>query len=149
MEAVHAGLQGQYEGPKLICHVGGRLGCPLAALLRDRPQAKGIVFDLPEAAGAGDAAITAKDGLVGRIDGQGGGMFEADIYLLKHIPHGWDDGECRQILRVVRRGAWTAVGALPMSRMGRNRRRRSSSAVPAGHSRSSRDVAAQRNRSIL
>jgi hypothetical protein len=108
-EVLRAGLEGRYAAPKLICDVGGGHGYLLAALLRDRPQAKGIVFDLPEVTAARDVGITAKDGLVGRISHQGGDMFEtipaADIYLMKHILHDWNDNECRQILRVARESA--------------------------------------------
>jgi len=108
-EVLRTGLQGRYAEPKLFCDVGGGHGYLLAALLRDRPQAKGIVFDQPEVTAARDAEITAKDGLAGRISHQGGDMFEAipeaDIYLMKHILHDWNDDECRQILRVARASA--------------------------------------------
>jgi hypothetical protein len=108
-EVVRPGLEGRYEAPKIFCDVGGGHGYLLAALLRDRPQAKGIVFDLPEVSAACDVEITAKDGLAGRISHQGGDMFEAvpeaDIYLMKHILHDWNDDECRQILRVARKSA--------------------------------------------
>jgi hypothetical protein len=84
------------------CDVGGGHGYLLAALLRDRRQAKGIVFDLPEVTAARDVEITAKDGLAGRINHQGGDMFEAiseaDIYLRKHILHDWNDDECITLL---------------------------------------------------
>ncbi|MBR1124661.1 hypothetical protein JQ628_24270 [Bradyrhizobium lablabi] len=106
-EAVRATLDRRHAAQELFCDVGGGHGYLLAALLRDRPQAKGIVFELPEVAVAGDAGITAKAGLVGRISRQGGDMFEAvpeaDIYLMKHVLHDWNDDECRQILRVIRK----------------------------------------------
>ena len=108
-EVLRAGLEGRYAAPKLLCDVGGGYGYLLAALLRNRPQAKGIVFDLPEVTAARDVEITAKDALAGRISHQGGDMFEAipeaDIYLMKHILHDWNDDECRQILHVARESA--------------------------------------------
>ncbi|MGV6871968.1 methyltransferase [Pseudochelatococcus sp. B33] len=108
-EAVRAGLEGRHAGPKLFCDIGGGRGYLLAALLRDRPEAKGVVFDLPEVTAASDAGITGKDGLAGRISHRGGDFFdavpEADIYLMKHILHDWNDDECRRILRVVRKSA--------------------------------------------
>jgi SAM-dependent methyltransferase len=106
-EVLRAGLEGRYAAPKLFCDVGGGHGSLLAALLRDRPQAKGIVFDLPEATAMRDVEITAKDRLAGRMSHQSGDMFEAvpeaDVYLMKHILHDWNDDESRQILHVVRK----------------------------------------------
>lgn len=108
-EALRTPLEGRYAGPKLFCDVGGGHGYLLAVLLRERPQAKGIVFDLPDVIATRDVEITAKDGLADRISYQGGDMFdaipEADIYLMKHILHDWSDDECRRILRVARKSA--------------------------------------------
>jgi hypothetical protein len=85
--------------------VGGSHGSLLRRLLKQNPEAKGVVFDLPEViAGLPDGS---HDGLDGRITGIGGDFFASvpaggDLYLLKWILHDWGDDEARTILRRVR-----------------------------------------------
>ena len=64
-------------------------------------QLHGIVLDLPEVVPSATAAASAL-GLAERCKALGGDFFtdvpEADIYLLKHILHDWNDGEAARIL---------------------------------------------------
>jgi hypothetical protein len=81
----------------------------MAALLRERPLASGVILDLPHVAEAVDQHLTRGEGLEGRCAHLGGDMFartpQADVYLLKHILHDWNDAECEQILAVIRKAA--------------------------------------------
>ena len=52
-------------------------------------------------------------------------VLEADVYLLKHILHDWNDEGCRRILSVVRKAAKSASTILIL-RMDRARSRRTS-----------------------
>jgi O-methyltransferase domain len=72
-------------------------------------QLRGIVLDLPDVVPSATAAAAAL-GSAERSKAFGGDFFanvpEADIYLLKHILHDWNDGEsvhilknCRQAMR--------------------------------------------------
>jgi O-methyltransferase domain len=65
-------------------------------------QLHGIVLDLPDVVPSATAAAAAL-GLAKRSKALAGDFFtyvpEADIYLLKHILHDWNDGEAVHILR--------------------------------------------------
>lgn len=87
--------------------VGGNRGSLLLRLLADRPEARGVLFDLPGTVADARAAL-ADHPLGGRIDPVGGSFFEqvpdgGDLYLLKQILHDWGDEQCETILRHVRR----------------------------------------------
>jgi hypothetical protein len=89
-----------------IVDVGGAHGALLAAMLAKKPDAKGILFDLPNTVATAKGAIAAK-GLSDRVEIVGGDFFKevpkgGDLYLLKHILHDWDDAECVAILKCVR-----------------------------------------------
>ncbi|MGB3477439.1 MAG: methyltransferase [Mycobacterium sp.] len=93
-----------FSNSKLIVDVGGGHGSLLAAVLRQAPDARGVLFDLPQVvAGAG---ATVAD-VASRCDIQGGSFFSSvpaggDIYLLKTVIHDWDDEQSLAILRNVR-----------------------------------------------
>lgn len=87
---------------KTIVDVGGSQGVLLRGLLAQNPNARGIVFDLPEVI----ANATADD----RVELVGGSFFErvpegADLYLLKSILHDWPDNKCAEILGSIRNAA--------------------------------------------
>jgi len=99
--------QHRFEPFELAVDVGGSHGRLLIELLRRHPEARGIVFDLPETA-AQAASIITKSQVSGRIEASGGDFFEAvpaggDLYLLKQILHDWNDDECIRILSSIRR----------------------------------------------
>lgn len=85
----------------LAVDVGGSRGPLLAGLLARAPQARGILFDLPEVADAVRPGIADP-----RIEVIGGDFFdsvpEGDLYLLKLILHDWDDKASAAILKNIR-----------------------------------------------
>jgi len=86
-----------------LVDVGGGNGALLAALLREHPDLRGTVLDLPGAAEAARTALTAA-GLADRGDAIAGSFFDplppgAGGYLLCAILHDWDDAAARTILR--------------------------------------------------
>ena len=91
---------------RLAVDIGGSHGTLLAGLLARYPQARGIVFDLPDVVERAAARLRAMpEG--GRIEAVGGDFFESvpaggDVYLVKQILHNWNDEECIAILRSVR-----------------------------------------------
>jgi hypothetical protein len=103
--AVVAAL-GDLGGAGTVVDVGGGHGALLAAVLRANPEARGVLFELPQVAEAGRAALAAA-GLAGRSRVETGDFFEAvpaggDLYLLQRIVHDWDDGEAVRLLGNVR-----------------------------------------------
>jgi hypothetical protein len=96
----------RFEPFRLAVDVGGSHGRLMMALLRHYPDARGIVFDLPETAEQAAAAIAASP-VADRIETRGGDFFAAvpaggDLYLLKQILHDWGDEDCVRILRAIR-----------------------------------------------
>ena len=90
----------------IVADIGGARGAMLHALLRVHPHLQGIVFDRPNVIASARAAA-GEFGLQERVTTVGGNFFqcvpEADLYLLKHILHDWDDAACICILRNCRR----------------------------------------------
>lgn len=88
-----------------IADVGGGHGLLLTTILKAAPDSRGVVFDIPEVVtGAKPAIETA--GLAGRCTTQGGSFFEtapaADLHVMKHIIHDWNDEKATQILKCCR-----------------------------------------------
>jgi O-methyltransferase domain len=115
MSAVSAMIAGQVAAAaavtecRLIVDVGGGHGTILSALLARAPQARGVVFDLPEVVRTAPPAerieFTAGDF---RTSVPPGG----DAYILCHVLHDWDDAAARQILAACRRAAGDGVRLL-------------------------------------
>jgi O-methyltransferase domain len=89
-----------------ICDVGGGTGTFLAAILKRRPSARGILVDSSEVLPEAQQFFRSVD-LEDRIELTGGDLFgkldaRADVYILKWILHNWNDETCRQILRRLR-----------------------------------------------
>jgi O-methyltransferase len=98
-----------------IVDVGGNRGALLAAILREHPEVRGVLFDQGHVV-AGAPALLGEAGVADRVRIEAGSFFEAvpeggDAYLLKSIVHDWEDAEAEAILRVVR-AAMPADGAL-------------------------------------
>lgn len=90
------------KGVGLALDVGGANGEVIRALMKENPDLRGGVFDLPHI--VPDAAAAAEaDGLSARFTTVGGDFFEqvppADLYVLKWIMHDWDDDDCVRILK--------------------------------------------------
>ncbi len=103
-------LLGCYEftGTETVCDIGGGRGAQLATLLDAHPQMNGILFDLPETIENRARAYMASHGLASRCDCVGGDFFKsvppgADLYLLRHVLHNWDDAKAINILTHVAR----------------------------------------------
>ncbi len=96
-----------FNGANTIVDIGGGQGAMLAALLRARPELRGILFDYPEVVRGAPAVLEAA-GVAPRCDIVGGDALEAvpaggDLYLLSRVIHGCDDARANAILRNCRR----------------------------------------------
>jgi hypothetical protein len=92
-----------------IVDVAGGHGRLLAAILASAPDARGVLYDLPEVI-AGAPALLRESGVAERVRLAEGSFFDgvpagADAYVLKHIIHDWDDDASVRILRNVRSAA--------------------------------------------
>lgn len=88
-----------FSKARRLVDVGGGDGALLRGILRAHSHLDGTVFDLPPV-----AARAKDDGLGARFHAEGGDFFEsvpsgADLYLLKHVIHDWDDERAAAILR--------------------------------------------------
>src|SRR5260221_2893373 len=91
---------------KLAVDIGGASGTLVHSLMTANPQLHGIVLDLSDVVPSATAAAAAL-GLAERSSVLAGDFFasvpEADLYLLKHVLHDWDDGQGVRILENCRR----------------------------------------------
>jgi hypothetical protein len=93
-----------FTGRESIADIGGGLGHLLQAVLAAAPQAKGVLFDLPQVIES--AAAAASD----RLHLQPGDFFKdplpaADTYLIMDVIHDWDDEQTTALLSAVRKAA--------------------------------------------
>lgn len=117
------GLSGAAIGPVVdaydftrygtIVDVAGGHGRLLAAILASAPDARGVLYDLPEVI-AGATPLLQELQVAERVTLAEGSFFDGvpaggDAYVLKHIIHDWDDEPCVHILRNVRSAAPTAT----------------------------------------
>jgi hypothetical protein len=97
-----------FSGMRAVADIGGGLGGLIGAILRAHPHLAGILFDVPHVAESARAALASSD-LASRCEVVGGDFFEAvpaaDVYVLRHILHDWDDESCVKILRNCRRAS--------------------------------------------
>lgn len=92
-----------FSSSRRIVDVGGGRGHLLHAVLEATPDARGVLFDLPEVVDKGGPAHP-------RLVRQAGDFFvdplpAADTYLLMEVLHDWADAEVLAILTAVRRAA--------------------------------------------
>jgi hypothetical protein len=97
-----------YPWPRrgVICDVAGGVGHMLAAILEQRPDARGILLDSPDVIKQADRFLRER-GFADRIERRAGDLFgeldaRADVYTMKWILHDWSDDACRDILKRVR-----------------------------------------------
>ncbi len=95
------------SGLKRVVDVGGGDGTLVLAILRARPRAKGVVFDLPRVAELANARIK-EAGLSSRAEAVGGDFFRevpggGDIYVLSMVLEDWPDEKAHVLLENVRR----------------------------------------------
>jgi len=86
---------------KLVVDLGGASGTLISALLAKNPQLAGTILERPNVVLHAKTAVAERD-LSARCRVISGDFFvtvpEADIYLLKHIIHDWDDEQSALIL---------------------------------------------------
>jgi hypothetical protein len=87
-----------------ITDVGGGQGLLLSEILAAQPEARGILFDLPQVIAS--VALSPSE-IADRCEKVAGSFFEAvpdaaDLYLLKRVLHDWDDQDSVRILKRVR-----------------------------------------------
>lgn len=92
---------------RLAVDIGGSHGTMLRRLLKEEPDANGIIFDLPHVVREAQGHLAAAPN-ANRISAIGGNFFEAvpedaDLYILKQILHDWNDTDCITILRNIGR----------------------------------------------
>ena len=106
--AVASAVAAAYDFSRFRCivDVGGGKGALLTAILKDQPQMRGLLFDLPETVKAAQEFIAAA-GLEARCAFRSGNFFEHippghDAYVLAHVLHDWNDDDSVAILRKCR-----------------------------------------------
>ncbi len=105
----------------LLVDVGGGDGTLLAAVLRDYPGLRGVLFDLPHVA-EGATARFAAAGVADRCAVAGGDFFAAvpaggDRYVLSTVLHDWDDEHAAALLRQCRRAMAATARLLVIERV--------------------------------
>lgn len=103
-----------FADARTVVDVGGGNGALLTAILKARPDARGVLFDLP-AGLEGARQRLREDEVADRVEIVAGSFFDtvpagADLYLLKSIVHDWEEPKALKILRTCR-SAMTAPGS--------------------------------------
>lgn len=86
-----------------VADIGGGFGHLALALLQKYPHLQATVLDRPEVVGVAPQHLPIPDpGIAARLSYSAGNMFEtvpqADVYIMKHIIHDWDDEKCVRLL---------------------------------------------------
>lgn len=94
-----------FTGSQCIVDIGGGHGMLLAAILKESPDAHGILFDMKEVVEHAQLHLNDTD-ISPRLTCVGGDFFDeiptgGNVYLLKHILHDWDNHRASQILKNV------------------------------------------------
>jgi hypothetical protein len=104
----HASMAGVLEkcdlsGATKVVDVAGGFGHLVMALLEKYPKLQGVLLDLPELIPVAKQKLPPLDSVAPRLEYIGASMFEsvppADVYIMKHIIHDWDDARCVQLLK--------------------------------------------------
>ncbi|MEE2854230.1 MAG: methyltransferase [Actinomycetota bacterium] len=92
----------------VIADIGGGHGRLLSSLLAAAPNARGVLFDLPEAV-EGAPPLLAAHGVADRVTVTGGSFFDsvpsADAYVMKNVIHDWPDDEAIAIFGTIKAAA--------------------------------------------
>jgi len=104
-----------------IVDVGGGRGAMLAAILRQHPSTRGVLFDEPHVV-MGPSGPLERAGVQDRCRIVGGDMFDdvpagGDAYMLKSILHDWEEPEAQAILRSCREAMAAAATLLIVERL--------------------------------
>jgi len=92
-----------FTGVKTVADVGGGFGHLALALLAKYPELRATVLDMPDLEPIVRAQLPSDPGVTVRFTYQGGEMFAdvpaAEVYVMKHIIHDWDDERCVALLQ--------------------------------------------------
>jgi hypothetical protein len=106
-EATSAAIKRTYDfgSASVIADIGGGYGYLISSLLASVEQASGVLFDQPHVIAKAEVVLRAA-GVDGRCRTVPGDFrvsvpVVADVYILKHVLHDWDDVGCTRILRMV------------------------------------------------
>jgi ubiquinone/menaquinone biosynthesis C-methylase UbiE len=96
-----------FSGAAKIVDIAGGHGFLLAGILKANPQLQGVLFDLPFVIKNAGELLEA-EGVKDRVELVTGNFFEsvtsgADIYMMKHIIHDWNDEQSVRILKNIHR----------------------------------------------
>jgi O-methyltransferase domain/Dimerisation domain len=92
-----------FKGVGKVADIGGGFGHLAIALLEKYPTLQAVVMDVPELIPVARERAAVNDATVAnRLEYVGGDMFEsvppADVYIMKHIIHDWEDEKCIRLL---------------------------------------------------
>lgn len=92
-----------FSAAKTVADIAGGHGHLLAAVLNKNPHLNGVLFDMPVVL-EGAPALLEKESVSERAEIVKGDFFaeipvKADVYMLKHIIHDWDDARSVRILQ--------------------------------------------------
>ncbi|MEP7212393.1 MAG: methyltransferase [Acidobacteriota bacterium] len=95
-----------FTGAETIADIAGGYGHLIAAVIAANPEAKGVLFDLPEVLKGAPQMLEAY-GVADRVALVEGDFFssipvKSDVYMLKHIIHDWYDDNNQKILGNIR-----------------------------------------------
>lgn len=95
-----------FSGVSTVVDIGGGSGMMLAAILRRHPSIRGKLFELPAVAERARASLADSD-IADRLEFIGGDFFKAvpsaDVLVLRHVIHDWQDADAEAILRTCRK----------------------------------------------
>ena len=97
-----------FKGVEKVVDIGGGFGHLAVALLEKYPTLRAAVMDVPDLIALAQERSQANDGAIAnRLEYIAGDMFDsvppADVYIMKHIIHDWEDEKCIQLLENCRR----------------------------------------------
>jgi cyclopropane fatty-acyl-phospholipid synthase-like methyltransferase len=92
------------SGVKQVADIGGGFGHLAIALLKKYRELRGVVLDVPDLMPIAQKRLAEEEAEVtSRLEFVGGDMFAqvpaAEVYIMKHIIHDWDDARCIQLLK--------------------------------------------------
>ena len=93
-----------FSSAKKVVDAGGGFGHLVVALLEKYPALRGVLLDLPDLIPIAQQSFPVNDpAIASRLEYVGGSMFDsvppADVYVMKHIIHDWDDERCIRLLQ--------------------------------------------------
>jgi ubiquinone/menaquinone biosynthesis C-methylase UbiE len=98
-----------FGGMAKVADIGGGFGHLAVALLEKYPHLQATVVDVPDLIPvARERFANSKSPVADRLEFTAGDMFAsvppADVYIMKHIIHDWEDEKCIRLLDNCRRG---------------------------------------------